>query len=238
MKQLNGPHPASANKLLSALPREEYARLQKHMETVHLTKGRILYHIGDPMTHVYFPLSGMVSFLSIEENGSAVEIAMVANEGMVGVPVILKSYHSPYQVMMQIPGDASRVRADVLGNEFDRGGRLQHLLLRYTYMLLTQITQSAACNRFHSAEQRLCRWLLISRERVQSDTLHLTQEFLAHMLGSPRTKVTEIAANLQRANLISYSRGTIRILNPGGLERASCECYRIVSEGFSYFLAA
>ena len=238
MTQSNGPPLASANRLLAALPREEYARLQKHTERVHLAKGNILYHVGDHMSHVYFPLSGMVSYLSITESGSMVEIAMVASEGMVGVPVILKQYISPYQVMIQLPGDAKRVRADVLGSEFDRGGSLQRLLLCYTYTLLTQITQSAACNRFHSAEQRLCRWLLISRERVQSDTLPLTQEFLAHMLGSPRTKVTEIAANLQRANLISYSRGKIRILDPVGLEKSSCECYRIVSEGFRYYLAA
>ena len=238
MPTMTHPSLSFKSRLLAALPRDEYARLQRHLEPVHLPKGKTLYHVGDSMRYAYFMLGGMVSYLSITEEGSTVEVAMVGDEGMVGVPVILKGFNSPYQVLMQLPGNAMRLRADVLAEEFNRRGALHDLLLRYTYTLLTQITQSAACNRFHSSEQRLCRWLLIGQDRVHSDILHLTQEFLSHMLGSPRTKVTEIAGNLQRDHLISYSRGRIQILDRSGLEKSSCECYRLVSDNISHFLAA
>ena len=163
---------------------------------------------------------------------------MIGNEGMMGVPIILRNRVAPYQMMVQLAGNALRIRENVLRVEFDRGGKLQDLLLRYTHSVLIQVAQSAACNRFHTVEERLCRWLLVSRDRVQTDTLHLTQEFLSHMLGVPRTSVTMIAVNLQKEGFIRYNRGRITILDRSGLEAASCECYRRVREGSSNFLVA
>lgn len=234
----NKPHVAFVNKLLASLPREEYARLSKHLEPVSLKKGKIIYYAGDPVHEAYFPLGGMISLVSTTEEGSGVEVAMIGNEGMAGVSVILRAMSAPYQVMVQIPGNAVRIKSGVLIEEFGRGEELHNLLLRYTHTLVSQISQSAVCNRFHTAEARLCRWLLTSHDRVQSDTLNLTQEFLAYMLGSPRTSVTSIAGKLQGQNLIRYSRGKIKILDRAGLERGSCECYRIVSHDISHFLAA
>jgi CRP-like cAMP-binding protein len=180
----------------------------------------------------------MLSLLSITETGRTIEVGMIGNEGMAGIPIILSSGPAPYLVMVQLPCNALRIREGALMAEFKRGGRLQELLLRYTHALLTQVAQSAACNRFHTVEQRLCRWLLVSRDRVRADTLHLTQEFLSHMLGVPRTSVTAVAGALQERGLISYRRGKITILDRPGLEDASCECYRRVREGFRHLLAA
>jgi hypothetical protein len=163
---------------------------------------------------------------------------MIGNEGMMGVPIVLRSGVAPYQMMVQLAGNALRIRENVLRLELDRGGKLQDLLLRYTHSVLIQVAQSAACNRFHTVEERLCRWLLVSRDHVQTDTIHLTQEFLSHMLGVPRTSVTMIAINLQKEGFIRYNRGRITILDRSGLEAASCECYRRIREGSSNFLVA
>ncbi|MBA3804974.1 MAG: Crp/Fnr family transcriptional regulator [Acidobacteria bacterium] len=226
------------NRLLAALPREEYERLSPHLELVRLIPGKILYNVGDAVRYAYFPKGGMVSLLSTTESGRTIEIGMVGNEGMTGIPIILRCDAAPYQVMVQLAGNAQRVKRDALKAEFNRGGRLQELLLRYTHALLTQIAQSAACNRFHTVEARLCRWLLVSRDRVQTDTLHLTQEFLSYMLGVPRTSVTAVARQLQERRLISYRRGKIVILDRTGIEVASCECYRLVREEIKCLLAA
>lgn len=234
----NKPHVAFFNKLLASLPQEEYERLHKHLEPVSLKKGKIIYYAGDPVHNAYFPLGGMISLVSTTEEGAGVEVAMIGNEGMAGLSTVLRGISAPYQVMVQIPGNAVRIKSSALCEEFARGERLHYLLLRYTHALVSQISQSAVCNRFHTAEARLCRWLLTSHDRVQSDTLDLTQEFLAHMLGSPRTSVTVIASKLQAQNLIKYSRGKIKILSRSGLENGSCECYRIVSDDISHFLAA
>ena len=238
MQLSNKPHVAFVNKLIASLPREEYACLNKHLEPVSLKKGKIIYYAGDPVREAYFPLGGMISMVSTTKEGSGVEVAMIGNEGMVGLTIVLRGITAPYEVMVQLPGNALRIKSDALKAEFDRGERLHHLLLRFTHTLVSQISQSAVCNRFHTAEARLCRWLLISHDRAQSDTLNLTQEFLAYMLGSPRTSVTAIAGKLQEQNLIRYSRGKIKILNRTGLERGSCECYRIVSDDIRHFLAA
>lgn len=238
MQFSNKPHVAFVNKLLASLHREEYARLNKHLEPVSLKKGKIIYYQGDPVREAYFPLGGMISLVSTTEEGSGVEVAMIGNEGMAGLSIILRGISAPYQVMVQIPGNAVRIKSQALRDEFERGEQLHHLLLRFTHTLVSQISQSAVCNRFHTAEARLCRWLLTSHDRVQSDTLNLTQEFLAYMLGSPRTSVTLIAGKLQEEKLIRYSRGKIKILNRQGLERGSCECYRIVSDDIKRFLAA
>lgn len=238
MPSLKEPEATFDNRLLAALPRQEYERLSPHLEVVHLTPGRILYNVGDAVRHAYFPKGGMLSLLSTTETGRTIEVGMIGNEGMAGIPIILFSSVAPYQVMVQLACNALRIRGDALRTEFNRGGRLQELLLRFTHALLTQVAQSAACNRFHTIEERLCRWLLVSRDRVQTDTLHLTQEFLSHMLGVPRTSVTTVASELQERGLISYRRGKIVILNRLGLEAASCECYRRVREGIKYLLAA
>ncbi|HEV2705930.1 MAG TPA: Crp/Fnr family transcriptional regulator [Pyrinomonadaceae bacterium] len=226
------------NHLLSALPREESARLSRHLELVRLVPGKILYNAGDVVRHAYFPRAGMVCLLSATESGRTIEVAMIGDEGMVGVPIILRSVSAPYHVMVQLAGDALRIRGGTLREEFDRGGRLQDLLLRYMHTLLVQIAQSAACNGFHTVEERLCRWLLVCRDRVQSDTIPLTQEFLAHMLGVPRTTVTMVARAVQKKGLIGYSRGKVTILDRRRLEAASCECYKLVHKGAAEFLVA
>ena len=226
------------NRILAALPRGEYERLRLFQESVRLAQGRVIYDAGDFIKHVYFPLGGMLSLISTTRAGASVEVGMIGDEGVAGLPAILRVSTAPYRVVMQLPGNAVRFRVDVLKDAFDKGGRLQDLLLRYMHTLMTQISQSAACNRFHTVEERLCRWLLVSRDRVQSDELNLTQEFLSQMIGSPRTSVTAIAAALQRANLISYSRGKIRILDRGGMEVTSCECYEVVRDSINEFLAA
>ena len=172
----------------------------------------------------------MISLLSATEDGHTIEVGMIGSEGMAGIPAILQVNKAPYQVMVQIGADARRIKADALRRGFDRGGVLHGLLLRYTHALLCQIAQLVACNRFHTMEQRLCRWLLISRDRMRSDTFPLTQEFISHMLGVPRTNVTMTAGTLQRKGLIRYTRGSITVTDARGLEVAACECYRVVKE--------
>lgn len=226
------------NQLLLALPREDYARVFNGLEQVDLTPGKVLYEVTDTIRHAYFPLSGMISLLAITENGNTIEIAMVGSEGMVGLPVVLGTYKTPYRVMVQVRGRAMRIRSNPLRAEFDRGGRLHDILLRYTSTVLTQISQSAVCNHFHTAEQRLSRWLLVTQDRTHSNEFNLTQEVISHMLGIPRTHVTMRARGLQEKGLIRYSRGRIVIINLRGLEAASCECFRMVKDEIQSFLAA
>jgi len=238
MLTLKEPGSAFSNRLLSALPPAEYERLAPHLELVALAPGKILHNAGDVVRHAYFLKGGVASLLSTTEDGRTIEVGMIGNEGMTGISIILRSRIAPYQVMVQLAGNALRIRGDILREEFNRGGKLQDLLLRYAHSLLIQVAQSAACNRFHTVEERLCRWLLVSRDRVQTHTLQLTQEFLSHMLGGPRTSVTAIAGSLQKEGLIKYSRGRITILSRDGLKAASCECYERVREGISQFLVA
>ena len=226
------------NRILSLLPREERSRLTPHLRHVRLPKGKILYRMDFAVPHAFFLLDGMVSLVSTTAEGAAVEIGMIGNEGMAGLPLILGSDHSPYDVVVQLPANALQIGAHALKAEFKRGERLQELLLRYTNFLLVQIAQSASCNRFHTMEARLCRWLLVSRDRVRSNTVNLTQEFLSHMLGTPRTNVTVIAGNLQKMGLISYSRGTVQILDAQGLEDSSCDCYKLVKRAMGHLRAA
>lgn len=238
MRALKEFDAATENRLLANLPREEYERLSPHLEPVLLKSGQTLYNTGDHVHHAYFPRSGMLSLLSTTEAGRTIEVGMIGNEGMAGLPVILLNSVAPYHVMVQIGCNALRVREEALREEFLRGGRLQTMLLRYTHVLITQVAQSAACNRFHAIEKRLCRWLLISRDRMRSDVLHLTQEFISHMLGAPRTSVTAVAGRLQERGLISYRRGKIVILDGPRMESASCECYRRVRDDIRHLLAA
>lgn len=226
------------NQILAALSRQEYPLLFSHLKPAHLSRGQILYDFADPISSAFFVMSGMVSLLSITEDGSTTQVSMIGNEGVAGVAAILRVNKAPYRIMVQLPGKAMRVRADVLVREFNRGGPLQDLTLRYLHALITQISQSAACNRFHTVGERLCRWLLISHDRVNSNTITLTQEALAHMLGATRTNITEAAAALKRAGLIDYHRGSIRVVDRRGLEKAACECYRVVTEEIGSLRAA
>jgi len=232
------PRAMSENRLLAALPADEYERLRPGLEPVHLPQGKTIYEAGDGMRHAYFLRGGTASMLSITEDGETIEVAMVGSEGVIGVPIILGVSVTPYRVVAQAPVAASRVAADVLRREFNRGGRLQELLLKYTHALITQISQSAVCNRFHTVEQRLSRWLLVASDRVRSDDFQLTQEFISHMLGVPRTTVTVIAGAFQKAGLIRHSRGRVQLLDRPGLEATACACYRVVRDQVSPFFAA
>lgn len=229
---------SAANKLLAGLPPPDYARLRVALEPVRLAKGVVLYEAGDSVRYAYFLTSGMVSLLASASAHALVQVAMVGNEGMVGIPAFLRVNVMPYRVTVQLPATALRIRASALCAEVGACGALTDVLLRYLHMLVTQITQSAVCNRYHTIEERLCRWLLLSRDHARGEILPLTQETLAHMLGVQRTGVTAAAVALQRAGLISYRRGKIRILDERGVKAAACECYRVVSEGIALFMAA
>ncbi|MEK6302758.1 MAG: Crp/Fnr family transcriptional regulator [Acidobacteriota bacterium] len=215
------------NEILAALPSHEYNRIAPNLESVRLTYGKVVYHFGDHIGHVYFPQSGMGSLLSVTLSGQSIEIGMAGREGVLGIPVILGRSRTPYQVRVEVQGTALRIKANLLREEFSRRGSLHDLLLSYTYVLLAQLSQSAVCNRFHTVDQRLCRWLLIASDRVDSNKLKFTQDSLAQMLGSRRQGVAEAANKLQKAKLIHYARGRITILDRRGLESACCECYEI-----------
>ncbi len=238
MSSAGGSGILTSNQILSALPRQQYPLLFSSLQAVSLHRGEILYDQADPIRSTFFIMSGMVSLLATTEDGSTTQVGMVGDEGLVGIPAILRVSATPYQVIVQIPGRAMRVSVEVLVHEFKRDGPLQEMLLRYLHSLICQISQSAACNRFHRIEERICRWLLISHDRVKSDDLPLTQEVLSHMLGATRTNVTQAAAKLKKAGLIQYRHGHIKILRRPGLEELSCECYRVITEEIGSFQAA
>jgi CRP-like cAMP-binding protein len=221
---------ALGNLILASLPPQKYEALLPHLEQVHLMRGQILHETGLTIDYVYLPMEGMVSLISATEEGGTIEIGFTGNDGVVGLSVILGVKISPYSAMVQIPSNAMRIKADVLKREFDQGGRLKEVLLRYAHALLTQVAQFAVCHHFHKVEKRLCLWLLITRDLIQSDTFEFTQEFLSNMLGIPRTSVTMIAGGLQKAGLIHYRRGKIQLLNHPALESNVCECYGIIRE--------
>ena len=203
-------------------------RLLPHLESVRLEKGEIVYLTGDEIQYAYFLDSGLLSFLFTTETGSTIEVAMVGNEGIAGLPVILRNPITPYEVVVRFASEAFKVRAEALQEEFARGETLHEWILRYTNVLLVQIAQSSICNRFHSFEETLSRWLLTVHDRMNADSLNLTHETISHALGVPRTAVTMAAGSLQRAGIIRYSRGKIFILDHTRLEAKSCECYRII----------
>jgi len=232
-------HNLIQNQLLSALPTEEYQRLLPNLESVSLPLKQIkqiIYVPNEPIEYVYFPNNGIVSLVNVTEDGGTVEAATVGNEGMVGIPVLLGADKMIIQAIVQIVGDALRMKADVFKREVTPGTQLHNLLLRYTLALMNLISQSVACNSLHPVEQRCCRWLLLCQERVKSEQFLLTQEFLAQMLGVRRATVSGVAATLQQAGLIRYSRGKITICDRPSLEASSCECYRIVKEEFERLL--
>ena len=217
------------NQLLTALAAADYARVAPQLELVPLPLGWAVYEAGDPQGYVYFPTDSIVSLLYVMENGSSAEIAVVGNEGLVGIALFMGGETTPSRAVVQSAGYGYRLRAGVLKNEFDQGGDLQHLLLRYTQALITQMAQTAVCNRHHALEQQLCRWLLLSLDRLPSNELTMTQELIANMLGVRREGVTEAAGKLQAAGLIHYSRGKITVLDRPKLEARVCECYAVVN---------
>ena len=230
------PHDARQNQLLAALPAEEHARLLPDLELIAMPLGHVLYESGIQMRHVYFPSSSIVSLLCVMEDGASAEIAVVGNEGIVGVSLFMGGETTPSRAVVQSAGHAYRLKGQLLKEEFYRAGPMQRLLLRYTQALLTQMAQTAVCNRHHSLDQQLCRWLLLSLDRLPSNELIMTQELIANMLGVRREGVTEAAGNLQRAGLIEYNRGRIKVLDRAGLEARTCECYAVVKREYDRLL--
>jgi CRP-like cAMP-binding protein len=226
------------NRMLRALSADEYGRLASRMECVELLTGQVLYNVGDPGHFVYFPLSGVVSLLSSTEAGEVCEVGMVGNEGTTYIPAISHTQEMPYQLLIQIPGEALRCDARVVRDEFVRGAELHRQMICYTHSLFAQIAQSAVCNRFHMLEARFCRWLLCMHDRIDSDTLPLTHEIISNMLGDERAHISRTAQALQKSGLISYKRGILKILDRSGIEKASCECYEVVRQHETNCLAA
>jgi CRP-like cAMP-binding protein len=226
-----------ANRLLAALPKKDYQKLLAASEPVTLVFGDILFEPGDNIRHVYFPNDGIVSLLSTVGEGEHVEVGMVGNEGMAGLPVFMGVSKSRTRALVQGEGSALRMKSAALRKETSNGSPLNKLLHLYTHSLMTQISQSAACNRFHQVNPRLARWLLMTHDRTAGDEFRLTQEFLSQMLGVRREGVTLAAGALQKQKLISYSRGQIKILDRAGLEATSCKCYEVVKDEYDNFLA-
>ncbi len=231
-----GAHNPRQNYLLAALPRLESDRLYPHLELVSLPLGEVIYESGDHLEHVYFPVLSIVSLLYVMADGASAEIAVVGNEGVIGIALFMGGETMPNRAVVQSAGYAYRLKGQVLKEEFNRAGELQQLLLRYTQALLTQMSQTAVCNRHHSVDQQLCRWLLLSLDRLPSNELSMTQELIANMLGVRREGVTEAAGKLQSAGLIHYSRGRITVIDRPGLEARACECYQVVKTEFDRLL--
>jgi CRP-like cAMP-binding protein len=230
------PSALQQNQLLTALPLADLARLSEKMEPAAMPLGYVLYESGDTLRHVYFPTNAIVSLLYVMEDGSSAEIAIVGNEGIVGISLFMGGETTPSRAIVQSAGTALRVSSNVLKTEFRRGGPLHNLLLRYTQALITQMSQTAVCNRHHSVEQQLCRWLLMSLDRLGSTELTMTQKLIANMLGVRREGVAESAGKLQKRGLIEYSRGRIVMLNRAGVEKSSCECYQVVKKEYERLL--
>jgi CRP-like cAMP-binding protein len=226
----------SLNRLLAALPSDLYERLQPNLELVPLKLGASVYEAGGKQAYVYFPTNAIISLLYVMKDGASAEIAVVGNEGIVGIALFMGGETTPSRAVVQSAGHAYRLSSKLLKREFECGGALQHLLLRYTQALITQMAQTAVCNRHHSIEQQLCRWLLLSADRLPTNELTMTQELIANMLGVRREGVTEAAGNLQDGGLIHYSRGRITIINRPKLEKRVCECYAVVKKEFDRLL--
>jgi CRP-like cAMP-binding protein len=227
-----------SNFLLAALPDAEWARWLPQIEHVVMPLGKVLFESGSRPTHVYFPTTSIVSLLYVMEDGASAEIAVVGNEGVVGISLFMGGASTPSRAVVQSAGEGFRLKADLLMQEFNRAGPVMHLLLRYTQALITQMAQTAVCNRHHSLDQQLCRWLLLSLDRLRSDEIVMTQELIANMLGVRREGVTEAAGQLQQAGLIRYRRGRITVLDRAGLEARVCECYAVVKKEYDRLLPA
>lgn len=218
------------NHLLAALPPEVQARLFPHLSLVPLPLGKVLYESGGELRHVYFPTDAIVSLLYVMESGASAEISVVGNEGLIGIALFMGGESTPSRAIVQSAGHAYRLKGQLLKDEFNRHGELLLLMLRYTQSLITQMAQTAVCNRHHSVDQQLCRWLLLSLDRLPGNQLTMTQELIANMLGVRREGVTDAAGKLQKLGVIEYSRGHITVLDRPRLEELSCECYAVVKK--------
>ena len=230
-------HSPNQNRLLASLPEAEFKRLSPHLGLVPLALGTMLYEPGGQMQHAYFPTTAIVSLHYVMESGASAETAGVGNEGVVGISLFMGGNTTPSSAVVQIAGHAYRLDGRLLKEEFNRAGLMQHLLLRYTQALLTQMSQTAACNRHHTVEQQLCRWLLLTLDRMATNELVMTQELVANMLGVRREGITEAAGRLQQAGIISYRRGHIAVLERSGLETRACECYAVVKKELARLLS-
>jgi CRP-like cAMP-binding protein len=228
--------PPKDNHLLAALPPADWQRWEPLLEVADQPLGKVLYESGSTMSHVYFPTTAIVSLLYVMEDGASAEIAVVGNEGIVGIALFMGGESTPSRAVVQSSGSSYRMRAAVVKEEFDRSSAVLHLLLRYTQALITQMAQTAVCNRHHTLDQQLCRWLLLSLDRLQGNELVMTQELIANMLGVRREGVTEAALKLQAAGLIRYARGRITVLDRAGLEQRTCECYAVVKKEYDRLL--
>jgi CRP-like cAMP-binding protein len=226
----------SANQLLASMPVAEWQRIGPLLEPVDLPLGQVLYESGGKMSHVYFPINAIVSLLYVMEDGASAEIAVVGNEGLVGIALFMGGESTPSRAVVQSAGKGYRLRAADIKKEFNTSGPVLHLLLRYTQALITQMAQTAVCNRHHSLDQQLCRWLLMSLDRLSGNELVMTQELIANMLGVRREGVTEAALKLQKLGLIRYARGHITVLDRPGLESRVCECYSVVKKEYDRLL--
>lgn len=226
------------NQLLAALPAAEWERWLPDLELVEMPLGEVLYESGRTLAHVYFPIDAIVSLLYVMENGASAEIAVVGNEGVIGISLFMGGGSTPSRAVVQSAGSGYRLSAGNIKDEFNRSGPVMHLLLRYTQALITQMAQTAVCNRHHSLDQQLCRWLLLSLDRLNGNQLVMTQELIANMLGVRREGVTEGALKLQSAGLIKYARGRITVLDRPGLEARTCECYAVVKKEYDRLLPA
>jgi CRP-like cAMP-binding protein len=226
------------NHLLAALPDSEYQVLLPDLESVPMPLGEVMYESGRTMTHAYFPTTSIVSLLYVMESGASAEISVVGNEGVVGIALFMGGGSTPSRAVVQSAGHAFRLRSRIVSEHFQKAGPLMHLFLRYTQALITQMSQTAVCNRHHSLDQQLCRWLLLSLDRRAGLDLLMTQELISNMLGVRREGVTEAALKLQRAGLIRYTRGHIEVLDRPGLEERSCECYKVVKDEYDRLLPA
>jgi CRP-like cAMP-binding protein len=224
------------NHLLAALPDTEWQRWLPHLERVEMPLGQVLYEAGGTLSHVYFPTTAIVSLLYVMENGASAEIAVVGNEGIVGISLFMGGDSTSSRAVVQSAGLGLRLKAQIMKDDFNRAGPVLHLLLRYTQALITQMAQTAVCNRHHSLDQQLCRWLLLSLDRLEGNELVMTQELIANMLGVRREGVTEGALKLQTAGLIRYARGHISVLDRDGLQKRSCECYAVVKKEYDRLL--
>ena len=238
-RPVDSRHPdRRSNHLLAALPDAEWQRWLSELEFIDMPLGQVLYESGNTLSHVYFPTTSIVSLLYVMQNGESAEIAVVGNEGIVGISLFMGGGSTPSRAVVQSAGRGLRLNAQILKREFNQNGPVLHLLLRYTQALITQMAQTAVCNRHHSLDQQLCRWLLLSLDRLRDNELVMTQELIANMLGVRREGVSGAALNLQQAGLIRYTRGHISVLDRAGLEKRTCECYGVVKEEYDRLLPA
>jgi CRP-like cAMP-binding protein len=229
-------HTSKQNHLLAALPETEWLRWLPWLERIDMPLGQVLYESGATLNHVYFPTTAIVSLLYSMENGTSAEIAVVGNEGIVGISLFMGGESTSSRAVVQSAGQGFRLKAQLMKDEFNRAGPVLHLLLRYTQALITQMAQTAVCNRHHSLDQQLCRWLLLSLDRLRANELVMTHELIANMRGVRREGITEIAHKLQNAGLIQYHRGHISVVNRAGLEKRTCECYAVVKKEYDRLL--